>query len=107
MLTTGRRHGERVNEIELGGYQRYWDDFFEEHDVFYGHVLGFQGLERPVIVLAVNSFRDLDRAKAMLYVGLSRARTQLVVCGGLELIASIGGEGVRRRLLQAAQAQPQ
>lgn len=104
LLTTGRRHGEQVNEIELGGYQRYWDDFFEARDVFYGHVLGFKGLERPVIVLAVNGFRDLDRAKEMLYVGLSRARTQLVVCGDLRLITSVGGEGVRRRLLRAEQA---
>jgi ATP-dependent exoDNAse (exonuclease V) alpha subunit len=34
----------------------------------------------------------------MLYVGLSRAQTLLVVCGDPELIASVGGEGVRRRL---------
>jgi hypothetical protein len=104
LLTTGRRHGEQVNEIELGGYQRYWDDFFEERDVFYGHVLGFKGLERQVVVLAVNGFRDRERAKEMLYVGLSRARTQLVVCGDLGLIAEIGGEGVRLRLRRAEQA---
>jgi hypothetical protein len=103
LLTTGKRHGEQVNEIELGGYQRYWDDFFEERDVFYGHVLGFKGLERQVVVLAVNGFRDLERAKEMLYVGLSRARTQLVVCGDLDLIAEIGGEGVRQRLKRAEQ----
>ena len=103
LLTTGRRHGEQVNEIELGGYQRYWDAFFEEADVFYGHVLGFKGLERPVVVLAVNGFRDAERAKEMLYVGLSRARTQLVVCGDLELIAKVGGEGVRKRLQRAEQ----
>jgi hypothetical protein len=103
LLTTGRRHGEQVNEIELGGYQRYWDDFFEERDVFYGHVLGFKGLERQVVVLAVNGFRDLERAREMLYVGLSRARTQLVVCGDLGLIAEIGGEGVRQRLQRAEQ----
>lgn len=34
----------------------------------------------------------------MLYVGLSRTRTQLVVCGDLGEIAAVGGEGVRRRL---------
>jgi hypothetical protein len=103
LLTTGKRHGEQVNEIELGGYQRYWDDFFEERDVFYGHVLGFKGLERQVVVLAVNGFRDLERAKEMLYVGLSRARTQLVVCGDLDVIASIGGDAVRHRLRRAEQ----
>ena len=61
-------------------------------------MLGFKGLERPVVVLAINGFRDLSRAKEMLYVGLSRAQTLLVVCGDPELIASVGGEGVRRRL---------
>ncbi len=104
LLTTGRRHGEQINEIELGGHQRYWDDFFQERDVFYGHVLGFKGLERPVVVLAVNGFRDLERAKEMLYVGLSRARTQLVVCGDIDLIGRVGGEGVKRRLQRGAQA---
>jgi Nuclease-related domain/UvrD-like helicase C-terminal domain/PhoH-like protein len=103
LLTTGRRHGEQVNEIELGGHKRYWDTFFDEREVFYGHVLGFKGLERPVVVLAVNGFRDLERAKEMLYVGLSRARTQLVVCGDLALIAKVGGEGVRKRLQRAEQ----
>jgi ATP-dependent exoDNAse (exonuclease V) alpha subunit len=55
-------------------------------------------------VLAVNGFRDPERAKEMLYVGLSRARTQLVVCGDLELIAKVGGGAVRKRLQQAEQA---
>ncbi|QCW51024.1 hypothetical protein FE634_12540 [Nocardioides dongxiaopingii] len=84
------------------GWQAYRDDFFDDDYVFYGHVLGFKGLERPVVVLAANGFKDNDRAREMLYVGLSRARTQLVVCGSLESIARVGSEGVRRRL-QAAQ----
>jgi ATP-dependent exoDNAse (exonuclease V) alpha subunit len=74
--------------------------------VFYGHVLGFKGLERPAVVLAVNGFKDPLRAKEMLYVGLSRARTQLVVCGDLGEIAKVGGEGVRKRLIAAEAWQP-
>jgi len=35
----------------------------------------------------------------MLYVGLSRARYLLVVCGDPVLIATVGGEAVRRRLM--------
>ena len=69
--------------------------------VFYGHVLGFKGLERPAVVLCINGFRDVARAKEMLYVGLSRPRTKLVVCGELALISQVGGEGVRRRLAAA------
>ena len=101
LLTTRHRHNVHVSAVELRGWQAYWDDFFNEDEVFYGHVLGFKGLERPVVVLAANGFRNTDRAREMLYVGLSRARTQLVVCGSLDAIAAVGGEGVRRRL-QAA-----
>ena len=34
----------------------------------------------------------------MLYVGLSRARDLLVVCGDLDLICNVGVEAVARRL---------
>ena len=98
LLTTMHRHPVQADAVERAGWEGYWDDFFAGEDAFYGHVLGFKGLERPVVVLAVNGFRDPARAKEMLYVGLSRARTLLVVCGDLGLIAKVGGEAVRRRL---------
>jgi hypothetical protein len=37
-------------------------------------------------VLAVNGFRDLERAREMLYVGLSRAQSLLVVVGERALL---------------------
>jgi hypothetical protein len=98
LLTTNHRHPVQTEMVEGVGWDAYWQDFFAAEDVFYGHVLGFKGLERPVVVLAVNGFRDLSRAREKLYVGLSRARTQLVVCGDPDLIAEVGGEAVRRRL---------
>jgi len=49
-------------------------------NAFYGEVPGFNGLERPAVVLAVNDPREDSRAKEMLYVGMSRARDRLVVC---------------------------
>ncbi|MDO8150177.1 nuclease-related domain-containing DEAD/DEAH box helicase [Isoptericola sp. b408] len=101
LLATGRRHPEQVNEVELGGHAAYWDAFFAQQDVFYGHVLGFKGLERPVVVLAVNGIRDVERARKMLYTGLSRARTLLVVVGDRSWIEEIGGEAVRKRLEKA------
>ncbi len=64
-------------------------------------MLGFKGLERQVVVLAVNGFRDLDRAKETLYVGLSRARSLLVLVGPRTLVEEIGGAGVRQRLRSA------
>jgi hypothetical protein len=99
LLTTRHRHPVQREVVELHGWDEYWEDYFAGDDVFYGHVLGFKGLERPAVVLAVNGFRDRSRAREMLYVGLSRARTQLVVCGDLDEIADIAGEGVRRRLI--------
>lgn len=52
-------------------------------------------------MLAVNGFKDLERAKEMLYVGLSRARSLLVVVGPRELLEEVGGGGVRNRLTKA------
>ncbi|SFE52016.1 nuclease-related domain-containing DEAD/DEAH box helicase [Blastococcus tunisiensis] len=97
LLTTYRRHPEQAAR-QKGGPEAYWDSFWEDEDLFYGHVLGFKGLERPAVVLAVNGFRDEVRAREMLYVGLSRARDLLVVCGDLDLIGRVGGGGVVRRL---------
>jgi ATP:corrinoid adenosyltransferase len=98
LLVTGRRHQLQMEMLDYHGWDGYWDGFFVGDDVFYGHVLGFKGLERPVVVLAVNGLRDESRGREYLYVGLSRARSCLVVCGDLDQIAAIDGAGVRRRL---------
>jgi hypothetical protein len=87
--------------VDAHGDDAYWEGFFAGDDVFYGTVAGFKGLERTAVVLAVNGFSEAARAKEMLYVGLSRARVQLVVVGDLETVAAVGGEGVRKRLAEA------
>ena len=97
LLSTYTRHPEQAAR-QREGQDSYWSSFWDGEDVFYGHVLGFKGLERPVVVLAVNGFRDEERAREMLYVGLSRARDLLVVCGDIELIRRVGGEAVAHRL---------
>lgn len=97
LLTTHRRHPVQVERQEEG-QDAYWATYWEDDDLFYGHVLGFKGLERPAVVLVVNGFRDEARAREMLYVGLSRARDLLVVCGDLREIRRVGGEAVARRL---------
>ena len=101
LLTTQHRHPEQRNAVDVGGWAAYWDGFFAAEDVFYGHVLGFKGLERSVAVLAVNGFRDPERAREMLYVGLSRAQSLLVVVGERAVLERLGGDGVRNRLKQA------
>ncbi len=54
-----------------------------------------------MVVLAVNGFREIERARRLLYTGLSRARMLLVVTGPRGEIERIGGEAVRRRLRDA------
>ena len=93
LLTTGRRHPEHTNTVESSGFDVYWEQFFAREDVFYGHVLGFKGLERPAVVLCVNGIRDRDRAPKMLYTGISRATTKLVVVGSTEELAEMRGQG--------------
>lgn len=97
LLTTGSRHPEQVAR-QAAGTTAYWGSFWDAEQVFYGHVLGFKGLERRAIVLVVNDHYALERARERLYVGLSRARDQLVVCGDPEFITRYGGPDVARRL---------
>ncbi|CAJ1508550.1 NERD domain-containing protein [[Mycobacterium] burgundiense] len=97
LLTTGSRHPEQVAR-QAGGHDAYWDSFWDTDQVFYGHVLGFKGLERRAVVLVVNEQAKFERSRERLYVGLSRARDQLVVCGDPEFIAAVGGPDLAHRL---------
>jgi hypothetical protein len=97
LLTTGSRHqGQKNRQAE--GNAAYWDSFWDVDQVFYGHVLGFKGLERRAVVLVVDDEKVVERSSERLYVGLSRAREQLVVCGDPAMIAEIGGPDLARRL---------
>ncbi|OFJ55553.1 ATP-binding domain-containing protein [Mycolicibacterium grossiae] len=97
LLTTGSRHPEQT-ERQRDGHKAYWDTFWDAEQVFYGHVLGFKGLERRAVVLVVNDAAKFERARERLYVGLSRARDQLVVCGDPDFIREVGGPDLARRL---------
>jgi len=97
LLTTGSRHPEQIARQEEGT-EAYWDSFWDAEQVFYGHVLGFKGLERRAVVLVVNDKGTYERSRERLYVGLSRARDQLVVCGDPTFIVEVGGPDLARRL---------
>lgn len=97
LLTTGSRHPEQVARQERGD-EAYWDSFWDADQVFYGHVLGFKGLERRAVVLVVDARGPIERARERLYVGLSRARDQLVVCGDRDFIVEVGGPDLARKL---------
>lgn len=94
LLTTGSRHPVQ-KERQQGGQVEYWRSFFSDDDVFFGHVLGFKGLERQAVVLALNGWGgDVERAREKLYVGLSRARDLLIVCGDPDDVRAVAGQQV-------------
>ncbi len=72
-----------------------WRSFWEDEDVFYCTVGGFKGLERPVVVLAIDGFHDGINPNDLLYVGISRARDKLVVVGDPKEIAWIQSKVTR------------
>ena len=85
LLVTGSRHPMQV-ELQKEGNDAYWETFWDGEDIFYGHVLGFKGLERPAVVLVCNHHDHVDRLRERIYVGLSRATDVLVVVGDAEAI---------------------
>ncbi len=97
LLTMGSRHPAQVERQEADGHVGYWRSFWDNDDVFYGHVLGCKGLERRAVVLCVNA-KNTERAREMLYVGMSRATDELVVVGDPNFIREIGGDQVAHQL---------
>ncbi len=98
LLTTGHRHPIQHERTEFHGQDGYWKTFWDEGEVFYGHVLGCKGLERRAVVLCVNESTVRDRARERLYVGMSRATDELVVVGDPATIRQVAGDEVARRL---------
>ena len=101
LLTTCHRHPVHQDYFDAGNIEQYWKDFHANEGEFYGHVLGFKGLERSVVILCVDGFKEMDRAQEHLYVGLSRARSLLVVVGDSALLAEGGGRELARALTRS------
>ncbi len=101
LLATGSRHPEQAAR-QSQGQEPDWESFWDVEQVFYGHVLGFKGLERRAVVLALNEAEPRERSTERLYVGLSRARDQLVVCGDPAYVEQVGGAAVLRHLRAVA-----
>ncbi|MDK1361353.1 NERD domain-containing protein [Arthrobacter sp. zg-Y1219] len=101
LLTTKERHPVHQEAFEANVISEYWQAFHDDDAEFYGHVLGFKGLERSVVILCVNGFKNMARAPEQLYVGLSRARCLLMVVGDQKLIAEAGGRDLELALGRA------
>lgn len=99
LLTTGPRHPVQKERTGPADDQRaYWQTYWEDDDVFYGHVLGCKGMERRAVVLCVNQADAGERSRERLYVGLSRATHTLVVVGDPDVVRAMGGDDVAQRL---------
>lgn len=98
LLTTMHQHPYHKSAEQQLGKPGYWEGFWLTEEVFYATVMGFKGLERPAVVLAVDDFHE-GVARDVMYAGLSRARDRLVVVGDLETIRAAAGDEVCRRLV--------
>lgn len=98
LLTTGHRHPQQTELQESRGQEGYWESFWDDDQVFYGHVLGCKGLERRAVVLCVNEAQPRERSRERLYVGMSRATDRLVLVGDAGAVQDMGGPDVARAL---------
>lgn len=98
VVTTNHRHQKHLDLLAKLGSTRDYYQSLENDDIFYAHVFGFKGLERAVVVVAVDGFKDEARAKRALYAALSRARDKLIVCGDLDMIRKVGGREIADKL---------
>ena len=70
LLTMGACHPVPNERQEAPGFAAYWDEFSSNEVVFYGHVLGFKGMERRAVVLCLSEDGTGDRSRERPYVGL-------------------------------------
>lgn len=88
LLTTKRRHPGHEQRLSAVGPVEFAQSLLAD-DLAVCTVKGFKGLERPVVVLAVNGFHDEAEAEALLRVGVSRATHLLVVVGESRWLAML------------------
>jgi len=101
VLTTGSRHTIQRNEGEGAQSRVYWKKFFEEDATYHCTTTGFKGLERRVVVLAMNGWKEPERKKDILYTSITRARDLLIICGSKEEIVHSGGKEFFKKLTRS------
>jgi hypothetical protein len=87
VITTRQRHSKQY--ARLDDIDGYWDEYFRGESIFYTNVNSFKGLERPVVIVAVNGIPQDTDAKQKFFVAMSRARDDLVLVGTKKDLSSI------------------
>ena len=100
VVTTKHRHAVQIEQAD--DKVAYWDDLWSANNVFYSTVSGFKGLERPVVILAVNGFHTGVDPRSVLYSGMSRARDLLIIVGPPDDLAAVLDAKSIRRLMRGA-----
>ncbi len=90
LLTTWRRHPMQEQRLDELGAAGFAESLLSPDQVAVCTVKGFKGLERPVVVLAVNGFHEESDAEHLLRVGVSRATHRLVVVGPAQWLDRLG-----------------
>ena len=103
VLTTGSRHEIQRAEGEGASRTPYWKKFFEDDATYHCTTSGFKGLERRVVVIAMNGWKEPDRKKDVLYTAVTRARDVLIICGSKEEITHAGGKEFFKALTKSVQ----
>ena len=80
VVTTKRLHPKQKVQREAD-YEAYWNKYFDKQEVFYTNINSFKGLERPMVVVAVDGIPNEADAKRQIFVAASRARDDLVIVG--------------------------
>jgi hypothetical protein len=99
LITTGSRHEKHRALAEGPKKVDYWNSFFDDDQVFYGHINGFKGLERRVVVIAINGFKIENAKKDMLYTGITRARDLLFIVGSKDDLRESGGKVLVKKIM--------
>lgn len=98
LLTTWSRHPQHKRLAEQLGPDGYSRLLAGTDELAVSTVMSFKGLERPVVVLAVNGFRDPARADDVLRVGMSRPTHRLIVVADPRELRRVGGDALLARL---------
>jgi hypothetical protein len=102
LLTTGSRHSIQREEGSGALSRPYWKKFFDADETYHCTTTGFKGLERRVVVLAINGWKDPAKKKDILYTAITRARDQLIICGSKEEITQAGGKEFFKKLSRSS-----